>query len=261
MKKKVLMLFLIFISLTAFSADKTSKESLPVIKINYRLNLQDPDRSNFVKWTVGSDSAKDTLDVITGASQSKTTRNLLSLSRNGKTKVGPESLRTLLLFPVSPFRMIKDDNLVVTSQGKQLEISFIHRGYALKITTDEKGYINVPTDCWIKDGLADNKNGTFTYREEFLQEGKDGSTSENVDWNKITLLADGPDEKATLQYTGKIKAGFKNGILTLKGTLKGKEIIREEIKEDQGKPEDGPGAEESAGPGDKTAPKNAPSQS
>lgn len=235
MKRIFFLSAVFFAGILAFCADTPAKETLPSIKIDYRLNIHQPDRSNYIKWTIGSASAKDTLDVTTGASQSLTTKNLLSLSRSGKTKVGPESLRALLLFPVSPYGTIATDNLMVTSQNKQLEITFIHRGYALKLTTDKDGYIRVPQDCHIAGGLAENKNGVFTYKEEFLLPDSDSASAASVDWSKIELESDDADETSSMHYVGKIKAVCKNGILTLKGTLKGEAVVREESKKPDAK--------------------------
>ena len=248
MRRDIFLSILVFTGLMAFAADTASKETLPAIKIDYRLNIHHPDRSNYVKWTIGSASAKDTLDVTTGASQSMTTKNLLSLSRSGKNKIGPESLRALLLFPVSPYKIMTDDNLMVTSQNKQLEITFIHRGYALKITTDKNGCIRVPEDCHIAGGLADNKNGVFTYKEEFLRAGAESPSAENVDLSKVDFEADCADDSAPLQYVGKIKATCKNGILTLKGSLRPEAVVRTEAKKEDPK---GSGAKTEPKSGDK----------
>lgn len=122
----------------------------PKLSIDFSLRISEghpiASEENYFRWKDSSgDSAKDSLDAISGASKSASTKRFDSImyANPGDTKnLFPKSLRNLFLYAVtSQDFMDKDDFLIESDQGK-IKIQFRHRGSAYKIVTDEKGLLN-----------------------------------------------------------------------------------------------------------------------
>ena len=177
------------------------------------------------------------------------TKLLKAIQSENKKKVLPQGLYALLLFAVTSPEQAETDRLHVVQNGDALEISFVHRGNAYKVTTDEKGWLNVLTAFTIAQELATNSNRVFTIKPEFLQgyeppqKAEDtnqgspktepskktnqgtptasGSTDWNlVDWEKVSYEPDKYEESAAQIWSGKLKAKLKNNVLTISGKLK-----------------------------------------
>ncbi|MEE3313487.1 MAG: hypothetical protein VZR56_04935 [Treponema sp.] len=122
----------------------------PKLSIDFSLRISEghpvASEENYFRWKDSSgDSAKDSLDAITGASKSASTKRFDSImyaNPGDKNNLFPQSLRNLFLYAVtSQDFMDKDDFLIESDQGK-ITIQFRHRGSAYKIVTDEKGLLN-----------------------------------------------------------------------------------------------------------------------
>jgi hypothetical protein len=190
-------------------------------KIDFRYNVIKEDSGNYFNWSAGDKTVKDGFDVKTGASKAGSTSGFDSVryDATGKAKTMPSTLRYLMLYPVSARSVAEGDNLTVTANGKQLVIRFIHRGNAFEVFTDKNGIIDLPDSFKIGIGLANNIGGKFLLKDEYVKDGGDKTKAADANWSKIQLVADTADTNATYKYKGTLKAEYKNGILTIKGTL------------------------------------------
>ena len=192
------------------------------LRIDFRFNVVEDDPQNYLNWSMGNSVSKDRFDAASGASVAGSTYGLDVArydSEITKNTALPATLRNLLLFPVSPFGIARGDNLTVEETKTGLVIRFVHRGVAYELVTDKKGTYNVVSDARIARGLAENIGGKFILKEEFVQAGTDGSKSADLDWSKIPLVPDTRAVSASRWYEGTLKVRYKNGILTMKGTL------------------------------------------
>ena len=139
----------------------------PKLSIDFSLRISEghpaASEENYFRWKDSSgDSAKDSLDAITGASQSASTKRFDSImytNPGDKNNLFPQSLRNLFLYAVtSQSFMDKDDFLIESDQGK-ITIQFRHRGSAYKIVTDEKGLLNF-TQAAEEKKAAENQDAT-----------------------------------------------------------------------------------------------------
>ena len=108
----------------------------PKLSIDFSLRISEghpaASEENYFRWKDSSgDSAKDSLDAITGASVSASTKRFDSImyaNPGDKNNLFPQSLRNLFLYAVtSQDFMDKDDFLIESDQGK-ITIQFRHRG-------------------------------------------------------------------------------------------------------------------------------------
>ena len=191
--------------------------------IDYRFNALAEDANNYFNWTADGKSIKDSFDVAAGASKAKSTTefNVVRFDATGSKKAVPAGLRSLVLYPVSSRATAEGDAFSVSENGKMLTIRFIHRGVAYQITTDAKGNIDTASSFQIAT-VGDNVGGKFTLKDEYLKAGGDKSKMANIDWTKVSFAKDVADSDAGYTYTGSLKAAYKNGILTVKGTLQKK---------------------------------------
>lgn len=191
------------------------------LRIDFRLNTREADTKNYLSWTADGSRTKDTLDSLTGASRKHSTAALKALM-SGKDKndrLAPKGLYSLLLFPVSAFSAIKADSLSVQSiSSRKLSITFIHRGYAYRIDTDDNGRIDTESSFFISGKIAENQKGRFTLLPEYA----DGQEEGKADFSKVSFSPDtaGSSGKA---YKGALKASYDGKTLRIKGTLRLKE--------------------------------------
>jgi len=193
------------------------------VKIDFKYKVGTDDKANYFNWSADGTSIKDGFDAASGASkaQSTTKFNSVRFDESGKKKAVPAGLRSLVLFPVGTSFIAKGDNLTVEANGSVLTIKFVHRGTAYVITTDEKGNIDMDSSFQTQSGLADNIGGKFVLKDDFVKEGGDKNDMASLDWSKVTSLsADTADEDASYKYVGKLKALYKDGVLSIKGNLK-----------------------------------------
>ena len=238
MKKIVSALISALLFLTTLSAES--------LKIDFRCRLDGDDGKNYLNWQSDTSKIKDSFDAVSGASKKMSTKLLREVQIEEKKRLFPKGLYALLLFAVTSPEQIKTDMLTVEAEDRKLTISFIHRGNAYKITTDEKGRLDLLTGFTFAEGLATNSKQVFTIKPEYLQgyeeksdekeaeqketkiptpnplpESPAGSTDWNLlDWEKVTFIPDTYDEKAEKIWNGKLKTSLKDGVLTISGKLK-----------------------------------------
>ena len=209
--KKILFFAAAFAALVTLGcSNNTQKVSLDV-----RFNALAEDSANYFKWSEGGNAAvADGYDAATGASKAQSTTRFDAVRYDNETSKKaaiPSGLRSLVLFPIASFDTAVNDAFTVTENGKQLTIRFVHRGTAYQIITDSNGKIDMAT--------ADNIAGKFLLKDEYLVAGGSKNDMNALDWTKITLTADTAAADATRSFEGTLDASYKNGILTVKGSL------------------------------------------
>lgn len=235
--KNLACLVLLFCAASAASAEKLS--------IAFRYNTAADDGKNFLRWQTDGTKTADRFDAVTGASLAQSTKSLRAVQEPGKKKAFPKGLYALLLFAVSPAAQAQADDLAVAKDGAQLTISFMHRGNAYRITTDEKGRLHTRTGFTIAEHLADNTAGIFTLKPEFVygarpepaeqtnspdgtnapaaQDDADAAAETDgtrINWEAVPFVPDDYDESAETIWDGTLKTAFADGVLTITGTLK-----------------------------------------
>lgn len=193
------------------------------VSIELSFDTKGESASNYLNWSAGDLSVKDGFDAATGASKAQTTTLFDAVRYDGteaKKAAIPGSLRSLVLFPVASYSTAEGDNFTVTENGKQLTITFVHRGTATQITTDANGKFNTTDSFKVASGVADNIGGKFLIKDEFLKEGGNKANMADLDWSKVSLTADTTAPDAAVKYNGELTASMKDGVLSVKGTLK-----------------------------------------
>lgn len=217
--KKALFFVAAFVALVTLGcSNNTQKVSLDV-----RFNALAEDSANYFKWSEGGNAAvADGYDAATGASKAQSTTRFDAVRYDNETSKKaaiPSGLRSLVLFPIASFDTAVNDAFTVTENGKQLTIRFVHRGTAYQIITDSNGKIDMATSFSTAAGVADNIAGKFLLKDEYLVAGGAKTDMSALDWTKITLTADTAAADATRSFEGTLDASYKDGILTVKGSL------------------------------------------
>jgi hypothetical protein len=190
--------------------------------INYRFNTKTDDNKNYFDWSADGKTVKDGFDAASGASKAKSTTefNIVRFDSTGKKQAVPAGLRALMLYPVAAYSVAVDDALTAVADGKKVVITFVHRGTAYKITSDDKGKVSMSNSFLVAQGVGTNVGGKFMLKDEFLKTGGDKNNMADLDWSKVTLQSDTADTDADYTYTGLLDVAVNGGILTLKGDLK-----------------------------------------
>jgi hypothetical protein len=190
--------------------------------IDYRFNTIKADGKDYLNWSADGKSVKDGFDAASGASKAKSTAefNIVRFDSTGKKQAVPGGLRALMLFPISVHAIADGDAFTAKTEGKKVTVTFIHRGTAYKITSDENGTIDLASGFQIAPDVGTNLGGKFILKDEFVKAGGDKNKMTDVDWSKVILVPDTADADADYKYTGTLTAAVKDGILTMKGSLK-----------------------------------------
>lgn len=236
--KRMLCAVLVALTSLAFAAE--------TMKIDFRYRLNGDDGKNHLNWqtkttkdkqakttnpnSVADRQIKDKYDATTGASKNMSTKYMREAAFSGSNMIMPKGLYCLLLFAVSSAELAETDMFKVEKQPskeKALSISFIHRGNAYRISTDEKGQLDTLTSFTAAVSLADNTGKEFAIKKEFLKEGA-APKEENaapvtdwtlVDWDKVVFQPDAYDEMSDKVWQGTLKTKLKDGVLTVWGKL------------------------------------------
>ncbi len=189
------------------------------INLNYKVGTNDA-KNSFV-WSADGKTVKDGFDAASGASIAKSTTefNAIRFDSTGKAKATPAGLRAFVLYPVANKATAESDDFTISADGKVVTIRFVHRGTAYLLTTDAKGKLDMASGFQIAEGLCDNVGGKFIVKDEYLVAGADNTSMKSIDWSKVTYKADVADANATYKYTGALDVAYKNGVVTMKGTL------------------------------------------
>ncbi|MCL2804363.1 MAG: hypothetical protein FWD26_00285 [Treponema sp.] len=246
MKKGIILVLILLLVLTAcFNKGKPEGAStdLQTLSFEFRFNLlEDDPANNYFAWTLertGANGArekrvvKDTLDparttvpqglvdMQTGASVFLSTFEF-NRARNdihGRS-VFPGSLRGLLLFAVSPWSYVIDEDLRVEKDGKKLTFFWTHHATSHMLWTDENGKIDL-SSCSATLTTCDRAApGIIRVKPEFLKDGADASNRASIDWEKVIPNMNTSSLASTdFHYTGKTTAEYNNGIILIKGDL------------------------------------------
>ena len=248
MKKGIILGLLFILIITSCSNRGRSEETdsqtdLQTLSFEFRLNLLEEDyANNYFAWTLertGPNGARekrivrDTLDPArttvpqglvdtqTGASVFLSTFefNRARNDVNGRS-IFPSSLRGLLLFAVSPWSYVVDEDLRVEQDGKKLTFYWTHHAASHMLWTDENGVIDL-TNCSSTLTTCDRPSQReIKVRPQYLKDGADDSHRASIDWDKVipnmnvSRLASND-----FHYTGETTAEYKNGIILIKGDL------------------------------------------
>jgi hypothetical protein len=190
--------------------------------IDFRFNTVKDDGKNYFNWSADGKSVKDGFDAASGASKAKSTSefNIVRFDSTGKKQAVPAGLRALVLYPETGRGTADSDAFTVKSVWKKVTITFIHRGTAYKITSDGEGVIDTASDFLIAKDVGSNLGGKFILKDEFVKTGGNKNNMADLDWSKVTLVPDTADTDADYKYTGTLTSAVKDGILTVKGSLK-----------------------------------------
>lgn len=217
--KKALFFVAAFVALVTLGCSNNTQK----VSLDIRFNALAEDSTNYFKWSEGGNAAvADGYDAATGASKAQSTTRFDAVRYDNETSKKaaiPSGLRSLVLFPIASFDTAVNDAFTVTENGKQLTIRFVHRGTAYQILTDSNGKIDIATSFSTAAGVADNIAGKFLLKDEYLVAGGSKNDMNALDWTKITLTADTAAADATRSFEGTLDASYKNGILTVKGSL------------------------------------------
>jgi hypothetical protein len=189
--------------------------------IDYRFNTVKDDGKNYFNWSADGKSVKDGYDAASGASKLKSTSgfDVVRYDSTGKKQAVPGGLRALVLFPVAVRAIADADAFTASSEGKAVTITFIHRGTAYKITSSDKGVIDLSTSFQIAKDVGTNLGGNFILKDEYVKAGGNKARMADIDWSKVTFMPDTADKSADYTYTGTLAAAVKDGVLTVKGSL------------------------------------------
>ena len=244
MKKGIILGLIILFVLTACVKEKKPAETdLQTLSFEFRLNLLEDDyENNYFAWTldrVGVNGARerrivrDTLDPTrttvpqglvdaqTGASVFLSTFEF-NRARNdihGRS-VFPGSLRGLLLFAVSPWSYVVDEDLRVEQEGNKLTFFWTHHATSHMLWTDENGEIDLG-NCSATLSTCDRPSpGVIRVKPEFLKTGADPSHRASIDWERvIPNMNRGSLASTDFHYVGRTTAEYNDGIIMIRGNL------------------------------------------
>lgn len=219
MNKKILTALLVVLTIASFAfAQKVT------IDLKFNTVAADP-KVNYFNWTKGKLSVKDSFDAATGASKAGSTVEFNAVrydnAETTKKAAVPAGLRGLVLYPVSDDATRVFDAFTATAKGKDITVLFVHRGTAYEFTA-VGGKVNVLTGFKMAPGLAAQVGGVFTVKPEYSKTGAESTNMNDIDFSKVTWVADKFSPEASMHYEGTLAVTLKNNILTVKGTLTGK---------------------------------------
>jgi hypothetical protein len=208
----------------AFSLCLGLSVSAQEVSIDFRYNVLKPDPSrNYLDWSIGSRSIKDSLDATTGASRARSTRELDAVrydSSATRRYTVPVGLRQLLLFPICPERYTNLFHLTVLEEGQRLIIRFILDGTLYEIRTDDRKQFDVRNSYFKAEGITvTNALVPVNLKPEYILPNGTATDWNSLDWGKVQWRPDTADTNANRKYNGVLTAGYANGVLTIKGTL------------------------------------------
>ncbi len=187
--------------------------SMDALKENYA--------GNYLNWSAGSTSVKDTFDASTSASTKGSTEgfNIVRYDTDAaKNLTLPASIRSLILYPVSSWATAINDAFTVEASGSQVTVRFVHRDTAYQLMTDASGKLDMASGCKMAK-VADNIGGSFELKPELVKAGGDITKMADLDWSRVALAADTSSAAASRRYEGSLDMKYSGGILTVKGSL------------------------------------------
>lgn len=191
--------------------------------VDFRTNILAADAGNYFNWTLGSHKVMDKLDAATGASVAKSTEELNAVrydTAETKKATMPGGLRSLFLFAMATPDAIKADNVTAVAKGKQVTVTYVHRGTVYQFVTDKDGNLDVLTGVTKASVGGQNAEKKFELKPEFVKKGGDKLNMADLDIAKAKFGPDAKAADASRWYEGKLAFAYDKGVLTVKGTLK-----------------------------------------
>jgi hypothetical protein len=190
------------------------------IDMRYNVLRFEPAR-NYLNWSMGKNSIKDSLDATTGASRAHSTRELDAFRYDSNRKYTiPAGLRQLLLFPICPTRYTDLFHLTVLEEGQKLIVRFILDGTLYQIRTDDRKRVDLRNAFFKAEGITvTNALVPVNLKPEYILPSGSATDWNAIDWRKIQWRPDTAEANANRKYNGILTVGYANGVLTLEGTL------------------------------------------
>ena len=189
------------------------------LAIDFQYNVTGPDTNNYLTFTgphrLGN-ITKDTVDTVTGASKFKSTAIFSIAYQNDITQktAFPGGVRGLLLYPVSPDSVRREDALSVTRAANGvITVQYVHRGTAYRITTDAQGRLTFPRGSYqIRQIGAIAGAGPQVIARDFSSTGE----AAQIDWAKVwdTSVPAGRPIQSLTRTNGTIPASATTGAIT-----------------------------------------------
>jgi hypothetical protein len=193
------------------------------VTIDMRYNvLRSEPSMDYLNWSMGNKRVNDSYDALTGASAARSTREFDAVrydSMATKRYTIPVAIRHLLLFPVSSRRYTDNFNLTVYEEGGRLIIFFIVYGTAYKIQTDNQKEIDIDSACFFAKDVTVANTLSSPIRQQYVKSGADPAKITSIDWSKISFTPDTAVFNASRKYSGILRSGYNNSVLTVNGVL------------------------------------------
>jgi hypothetical protein len=194
------------------------------VSIDFRYNILRPEPTrNYLDWSIGNRTIKDSLDATTGASRARSTRELDALRYDAPATRRysiPVGLRQLLLFPICPERYTNLFHLTVLEEGQKLVIRFILDGTLYQIRTDDRKQFDVRNSYFKAEGITiTNALVPVNLKPEYILPGGTATDWNSLDWSKVQWRPDNADTNASRKYNGVLTVSYVQGVLMLEGTL------------------------------------------
>jgi hypothetical protein len=211
------------------------------LTIDYRYNTAGPDSGNYLSYTSAIRyiaAEKDSFDAVSGASRQKSTSLFAPIQWDimGRATISG-GFRGLLLYPVAPNSIPKEDNLHVYREGNIITAEYAHRGVAYRIRTDQQGNISFPRGSYVMRTIGYIKgHDPQVISTDFSPD----KTAGSIDWRKVwdpavpsgktidagseaktgPIQNDYGDMMAMFNWDGTLQVSLENSILTIKGVLR-----------------------------------------
>jgi hypothetical protein len=211
------------------------------LSIDYRFDVSGSASGNYLTYTsairyIAAD--RDSFDAVSGASRQKSTSLFAPIQSDimGRATISG-GFRSLLMFPLAPDSVRREDNLHVYQEGAVVTMEYVHRGVAYRIQTDNRGNISFPRGSYVMRTIGYIKGENPQVVSGDFSSDK---TAIGVDWRKVwdprtpsgrpvdsgsdsvtgPIQNDYGDMMAMFNWDGTLEVGFENSILTIKGILR-----------------------------------------
>jgi hypothetical protein len=234
MARKIVVFIVILLGCGALAAAQD-------LSIDYRFDVSGGAEGNYLSYTsairyVAAD--RDSFDAVSGASRQKSTSLFAPIQSDimGRATISG-GFRSLLMFPLAPDSVRREDNLHVYQEGAVITMEYVHRGVAYRIQTDNRGSISFPRGSYVMRTIGYIRGeGPQVLSTDFSAD----KTAAGVDWRKVwdpripserpvdsgsdsvtgPIQNDYGDMMAMFNWDGTLAVGFENSILTIKGVLR-----------------------------------------
>jgi hypothetical protein len=211
------------------------------LTVDYRFNCNGPDGGNYLSYKSAIRyiaAEKDAYDAVSGASKQKSTSLFAPIQTDimGRATIS-QGFRGLLLYPVAPDEIRREDKLHVYKEGDTITMEYAHRGVAYRIQTDRNGNISFPRGSYVMRTVGYIQGpGPQVISRDFSPNG----AADGIDWKKVwdsatpsgrevaagnkaltgPIQNDYGDMMAMFNWDGTLQVKLEGSILTITGTLR-----------------------------------------